>query len=595
MPGAFLALTWRPGDPDRLGRVADLAARMDDATPWRRCAEGAGWILWTTPGRPHVRVLADGRGALIGDVFAADGQVLNGLPQDPSAAADALARSAWGRFVAIWGSDAAGAPAAYRDPSGALEVHAWGLATGVYVLTSDFTRAPAPLSPPRAFLNWDRIGAFLLAPQVCTTTPLLDGIASAGPGELLQLSEPPTCAPVWRPVDHAVRQDADPEELAAEARRRVDGCTAALVGHRRVVLELSGGLDSAIVAGCLAAQGLAERVGAAVHFDFPRPEADEQDHARAVAEMLGLPLEVHPWTPGVIDTAELREIATGPWPAVAGVDALHDRTLVSALARAGADAVLSGQGGDGVFFQMPSPLVAADAWRRDGLKLLTSTLAPDLARRLRVSVWSVLGQALRGLAAAPPNPTSSLTTEAVRRAVGAPLHPWTRAARAARLPPGKQLHIEAIANIQTYNGGGRAARQADRLFPLAAQPVIELALGVPTPLLAGASYDRPFARSAFRERIPPCVHARNVKGRTTAYFQKLVAQSGETLRPYLVDGVLAEAGLLDRDAVARALDPAALISGAARGADIMWAAAVEAWVRHWQTQTADSPGAARRR
>ncbi|MGA0608407.1 asparagine synthase-related protein [Phenylobacterium sp. VNQ135] len=530
----------------------------------------------------------------MGDIFGRHGLEPPAPSAPPAADAHALARDAWGRFVAIWAPAADGPASAYRDPSGAFELHAWSLAPGLHVLTSDFSRAPAELSAPHAYLNWDRIGAFVVAPQVCTTAPLMDGIVAAGPGECIRLSEPPSKEAVWRPADYCAPHGAGPRDLETELVRRVDVCTAALVRSRKVVLELSGGLDSAIVAGSLAAQGLSPRAATAVYFDFPRPEADERRFAAAVALRAALSVEVRRWVPGVIDEADLKDLADGPWPAVMGVDARHDRTLTDILVGTGSDAVLSGQGGDGVFFQMPSALIVADGWRTDGMGVFVGPLLPNVARRLRTSIWSVLRQAARGVAAAPPNPISSLTTDALRRAVGDPLHAWTTAARGAGLPPGKQLHIEALANTQTYNGGSRAARVADHLFPLAAQPVVELALGVPTPLLAGASYDRPFARAAFRDRIPQAIYDRNVKGSTTAYFQQLVAQSREALEPFLVDGVLADAGVLDRGAVAQALDPGALISGAARGADVMWAAAVEAWVRHWQTRTADAPGRGRR-
>ena len=66
------------------------------------------------------------------------------------------------------------------------------------------------------------------------------------------------------------------------------------------------------------------------------------------------------------------------------------------------------------------------------------------------------------------------------------------------------------------------------------------------------------------------------------------------MRAYLLDGVLADARLLDRTAMARALQPDALIA-ADDAVDLVAAAAVEAWVRQWQTRIPDCPRAPRPR
>jgi asparagine synthase (glutamine-hydrolysing) len=65
------------------------------------------------------------------------------------------------------------------------------------------------------------------------------------------------------------------------------------------------------------------------------------------------------------------------------------------------------------------------------------------------------------------------------------------------------------------------------------------------------------------------------------------------LRPFLLDGALAEAGVLDRAKLDEALTVEQLIWGASPN-QIMWAAATEAWVRHWQGRAGDSLSAPRK-
>jgi asparagine synthase (glutamine-hydrolysing) len=118
--------------------------------------------------------------------------------------------------------------------------------------------------------------------------------------------------------------------------------------------------------------------------------------------------------------------------------------------------------------------------------------------------------------------------------------------------------------------------------------VIELALSAPTPLLSGGGYARPFQRQAFADRLPPLVRERRAKGNVSVYVAQMMAASLPFLRPYLLDGCLSEAGVLDRARLEAVLDRDFLIRTAA-GNDLVGAVAVEAWVRHWQGRVPDAP------
>jgi hypothetical protein len=152
---------------------------------------------------------------------------------------------------------------------------------------------------------------------------------------------------------------------------------------------------------------------------------------------------------------------------------------------------------------------------------------------------------------------------------------------------------KARADAVDVRGDCRRRRAGDLIFPLAAQPLVELCLSIPVEVLAGAVQDRAFARQALAARIPELIRQRRSKGSLTSYFSRLVATSRDTLLPFLGDGCLAHAGVLDRSAVEGALNPEQLIwSGSPN--DVLVAAATEAWVRYWQSRAPDSPKAGRR-
>ena len=589
--GAYLAVAARPG---QLAHAQAMADRLDGEPAWRRTASAAGWRVWTTSPAPGVHRLAGDRGLLVGEAFPGLGArdedpLLRPRPPGPAAElARGVSRARWGRYVALLeGLDGAGV---YRDPSGGIDVFHWDIAEGVCVVASELERVPAWLRPRWCALDWDRIGLYLARPSSATSAPLFEGLGTVGPGDLRMIWGPGAPEAIWTPAAFAGREIPG-EEAATELLRRVDLCTDAIArGHDRLLVELSGGLDSSIVAGALGATGHGRQVAAWLNWNGGFGEGDERAYARAVTERLGVELTEVDMIPGRLDPADLAELASSPWPAMNGVDAERDRDETRRLEAAGATGILSGQGGDAVFFQMPSPAVLADAWRRQGLRCLSGDLLPELARRRRGTVWQVLRGALQGDGDGAGNP---LMTEELRRAATGVRHAWVGAAEAAGLPPGKRLQIEAIANCHLHHGYSRRRRCADLLYPLLAQPVVELCLAIPTPDLAGRAQDRAYARQVFATRLPEAVRFRRAKGAYNGYAGRLVANSTELLKPFLLEGCLVEAGLLDHAAVEAALDPVAIMQGA-QPTWVMWAACVEAWVRHWQTRLPDSLSAPRR-
>ena len=607
MRRAYLALHWPAQSEtagDQAGRLAEV---MDRAPDWSLAAAAEGMTIWTSADAPlSVTALPGLSGFVIGDAFDAGGRRLDAPHgvRGPAAASEFGRRAAqlaslyWGAYVALLCDPSTDGLGVYRDPTGMLDCLIWGLEPGVTLVASEVTRVPSELRARRAALNWDRIGRFLAIPAAATTPSLLDGIDAVGPGDLLSVAaRGRLTAPIWRPSGFARMPCPDPEAAQGELVRRVDLATAALVGgQERVVMELSGGLDSSILAGSIHHLGLHDRVACWLNYSNARPEADERRYARAVTDRMGVALTEVCRTPSRLLESDLAELAAEFWPAMSGVDADRDRDEMARLRETGAEAIVSGQGGDAAFFQMPSPAVAADALRAQGLRLIGSPMLADIARRTRRSVWAVLAEARR-LARDPGDMAdyvSSLVSRDLRGGVAGVEHPWRQDAREAGLSPGKILHAEAAANLHVNHGVSRRRRVADLLFPLMSQPVLELCLAIPTPALAGGSYDRPYARAAFAHRIPEIVRARRAKGTTSVLVAKFVANSLPFLRPYLLEGCLCDAGYLDRRTLEAALTAERLIWDA-KATDILRAVTVEAWVRRWQGRLPDAAGAPRQR
>jgi asparagine synthase (glutamine-hydrolysing) len=110
---------------------------------------------------------------------------------------------------------------------------------------------------------------------------------------------------------------------------------------------------------------------------------------------------------------------------------------------------------------------------------------------------------------------------------------------------------------------------------------------LPVPDLTEGGRDRGLARRAFSDRLPPSVRDRRDKGEFSAYYARVVAESLDFLRAYLLDGELATQGLIDRAEMDRRLRLEALI-WQAESAAILSAVTVEAWLRCWRRRGAGS-------
>ena len=597
MAAAFLILS-ADGEAAR-DRLAAAAARLAGEGAWRPAGRCGAATVWTPRAAPSPVLAADpdllvlGRG-LFGRSAGRPSPGAAGSGPDAELGAPRLMRllrEAWGEYVAL-ARDRAGGHLLLRDPSGGVEGLTWRTREGLAVAADALDGVPAWLSPPRQALNWDRIAAFLNATSAGASASLFDGVDALPPGAVARLGDGARPRLAWRPAEFVGDPVTDLAGAAGELVRRVDAATAGLVeGHPRLVFELSGGLDSSIVAASLAAVGGLGRVATWYNGVGDRPEGDERAYARAVTDRLGVTptfvrKRIRPLT-----EADFTELARGFRPATSGVDAGRDRDMVALVAAARATAVLCGQGGDAAFYQMPSSWLVTDLLRRDGLAAVFSPGVAALARRRRAPAWRILREALEGLrrTAQPPRANRLLTPAAAAHAEAA-RHPWE--ADSLELPLAKQLQVRGLAQAHATRSPSRRAARVPLLCPLMAQPVTELCLAIPAVDLALGVQDRPFARRAFAARLPPPVRERRSKGAITAYFARLMFESAEALRPFLADGVLAEAGVLDRDAVVRAFAPETLIH-APRPSELLMAAATEAWVRYWQTRVPDSPQARR--
>lgn len=487
-----------------------------------------------------------------------------------------LSQSYWGRYVGLsLGSDGS-LEALFRDPSGAWDCAVWREGDLVFAASS------APQWLRRALhlcwmVDWERIADILADPILISADPPLRRVEALAPGEMREVRGGHRGEMVWTPARAARAVEARPDRARQRLRTSLDTAVEALAKQSSgILVEVSGGLDSAIVASSLVSARSADR---AVLWNSwgPYREADERRYVEAISARLGLVIEVVE-RPEPTGEGELcLQHPPSFRPSLNRMDAVYDLTQTAVCESQSLDMILTGMGGDVALFQMATSAVLADLLALKGPKALVGPASLVLARRMRRSVWSVACRALR---AAPRRlrrrPAGFVAPEI--RARRPPLHPWLRDIDG--LPLGKRIQIAGFAyNLSLYGLSGRT-EVADAFHPFLSQPVMEACLATPTPVLTGGGHDRLLAREAFADRLPDEILGRRSKGELGTYYGRCIAAAIKPLRAHLLEGRLAGVGMLDLQALEAALQPDTLISVGGY-ADIMLLAGLESWTKAW--------------
>lgn len=590
----FIVVTWPPGPSSPCQPPAEAASGFEDRG-WSLAVRRPGLALWHRPERPLP--LSEGRDHLVLGRWWGNASTLTAMdarPGPPLCRARSLSRDGWGAYVALLRDPVGEDWWAFRDPSGAVEALTWPC--GDYrLLASSLEGMPLGWLPHRMALDWRVIAEQLRHPVAQFARSALRDVVPIAPGDLQPLGASADAAvAIWRPRDFLPGDELAPDPAwPGRLAETVASVVATMTRpYSRVVTEASGGLDSSIVSAAVARAAPAGVAAMAVHYVGDRPEADERRWVDLLCRRYGLPLTCLPLGVGPIDPEnDFAPEARDARPPFAAIDSDRDRDAADLLAATGAEALVSGKGGDAVFFQMPSPAVLADLWRAGGLRAARHPRHAEVAGWLRRSVWSLWRDGWRGL---PPKPAGGALGRLAGPCLGPPSaaapHPWLVGLEG--VPPGKRLQIEALASSQLALGPHRRGRVADLVQPLLSQPVMELCLSISTWELVRGGRDRGLAREAFGSWLPDALAYRRSKGNLTSHYARRTAASATVLRTHLLGGVLADAGLLDHAATEAALQPDSLI-WRADGVDLIGVAAIESWVRYWQTRAPDVPAASR--
>jgi asparagine synthase (glutamine-hydrolysing) len=493
---------------------------------------------------PRTPLLQSPTSLLVGRIFTADGQPMAGALSlrgcvAPRALKETIA-GLWGNFALFGAAD--GISTVYREPSGSIGVYRCGEGPeATFVSDARIAARLGLLDKSRCdlrfaihwlqfpFLRTSRTG-------IEEVRELLPGMACSRSGEKAW-----TEMALWNPSEQLAPECAirDPEIAASGLRRLADAIVPAQVHAFAPLLQLSGGLDSSIIAACLGRSG--QRFSC-INFATSSKDGDERRFAQDVADRFDLPL-----TTLDEEQPSLARVRPEPGfqPPTNPLLAPIDDAIAEAAAALGATVLIDGGGGDNLFCSLTSASPVADALRDGGPRLAYRT-ASDIASRASCTLWDVIAAALRRVSVRGGEWKEDCSFLQAEACLARPdRHPWLDGLEAA--PPGKREHVAALVHIQHFLDRGDCGLW--RLHPLLAQPLMDYCLRVPSYLWVRGGRDRAIARAAFEGILPESVIARRTKGSLQGLFQRSFARLRREMTDILMAGDLRRAGILDAAAL----------------------------------------------
>jgi asparagine synthase (glutamine-hydrolysing) len=568
-----------------VGRDADLVQRA------RRIADATGLRLANAT--PIVAVLAnpacsvldiDKGAAVIGTLFHRHGPARAATAFTETDRATlvhggnpALLASWWGGYVSLF--VCGDSVEIMRDPSAALPCYRAG-AQGMAAFASDLELLAAAGMPPRG-IAWDALGRMLYSCGLPAIETALEGITALLPGTaVVREGNAERAGEGWSPWNFVdPRADERVEDTAERLRRVVEHCVSAWSSCcSHPLVSLSGGLDSSIVAACLAR---AKRAASCLTLHTDDPAGDERSYAGGLCEALGFPLAARRYDLAQVDLSRALG-AHLPRPIGRAEAQPYEVAHRDMAARLGADAFFSGNGGDNVFGFSQSAVALADRALHEGPGARAFATLRDICRQTGAGPLRVVRAALR-IARQPPRyrwkPSPAfLHPDLIATLRDWPLaHPWLEAPPDAL--PGKAVHIAGIVRAHPNLESDRS-RIAHLVNPLLSQPIMETCLSIPSWQWREGGRDRAMARTAFAARLPPAILERKVKGTPDPFCGEIVRRKRDELRERLLGGRLAAHGILDSGAIEEALR-ADRTTASEENVRLLELVNAEAWAGHW--------------
>lgn len=488
----------------------------------------------------------------------------------------------WGGYVCVLQSHAG--VSILRDPSGAQPCY-HGVSDGgdlVIASSADLVRRSGLLGCP---VDWEGLGRILRMMDLPSVATALNGLSELLPGTKLEWGDGPLALrSLWSPWDHVEQTCETRAEMQDRVQRAVQSSVSAWASsYQGILCAVSGGLDSSIVASCLARSCRAHHL---LTISTADRDGDEASYSRFLAAALGSDLIEEHYDIDHIDI-DRPTAPSLPRPLSRAQQQSFDTVVRRRADALGSDCLFTGNGGDNAFALSQSATSIYDRFLATGIGRGMLRTLGDVCTLTGASptqaMTAVAKIAWRRTARYPwKSDPSFLHPDIVALdSQGLPDHPWLEVPDHAL--PGKAVHIALLLRIQLHLAASAGTMGLAVVNPLMSQPVIEECLGIPSWEWCGKGVNRSIARHAFADQLPDLISWRRSKGTPESFCLEIIETHRRAIRDNLLGGLLAAHGLLDSAALdSRLSGEAPTLASKQRILELVEA---EAWARHWSSNS----------
>lgn len=500
---------------------------------------------------------SDNRTALIGRLLKKDGTQVNNLDELNIRAIKEskgrfLAEHFWGSYLLIIVEDHY--VSFFRDPQSALTLFYMPIKGG-YLVSSDCALLAEVLEKTPE-LNWRYLASYISSSHCSSGITPFKNIFEMMSGYVttFYFNQTVIQEPFWDPIQINTSYIVDEASFQDKIYRTLESCiTAWTKGSTKIGIELSGGLDSSSVLAVLKQSACGTKNVEALNLYHPEiASANEQEYARHVADLYQVPISC-------VDTSrqlpfeELSVERRFNKPSSFIFDTKGEKHYLSTLYLGKNDELLTGHGGDNCFLAPPPIASIVDYYLDRGLHGISSIIK-DICAYYRMPYSLGIKQSIATYIQYRKGSLVYLDLE--QQTV-----PWMTSEckdlldpcifrpaywkNLKHVSPGKAQHIIMILSGLSSVERGDALGGKVPFNPLLSQPLVELALSMPTYQSFGQGYNRLHFRKAMARHMASDFMWRKSKGRTSGVIILGVRKHYSTLLSFLVDGQFARKGFLD--------------------------------------------------
>ena len=504
----------------------------------------------------------------------------------------------WGSYVLLITTRDLGARYVLRSPAAALACfHA--CTDGIHFFFSTVDDYLFLNNEPTA-INWPVVRAQAAGDGYLTNETALKGITELECGECAcHAHSRLNRSFYWNPceISRSPSIESFDDAIASIRRETVRAVHSWASRHRTILLELSGGLDSSIVLAGLATAPSEPQIYCANYYSTDC-QFDERRYARSMAEKWRTPLFEYELD-AACDLSLFERCARTARPVLSYTAPGRFRTIAEFASRYGCEVVADGELGDNVFGNPFRAEAVTDYLEEHGPMPRAISVARDVARLKRLSVWCALKYGfsysrhalwsrnypafVKGVMGLDIDTLRFITQEALHeyeRELDRFTHPWFKEGCSAR--PGSVPLIQAmlITTSTALHSPFSIPCSPAYVRPLVSQPLIEVALRTPGAFTIRNGWNRAVARAAFSAELSNEVRLRTDKANSSPWISKVIRRNATWLRDFLLGGVLAREQILDTKRVEEALSERLSRSTGSLGRLFVYAY-MEGWLRQW--------------